>query len=190
MSYGSAIYHRLYEFGTMLIVLTVLSIILLVLLIFGIFLIVSAFTGAPYVPMQRKEKDTVIKLSELTPGQTLIDLGSGDGCVLIAAGKKKINAIGYEINPILCVFTWMRIQLSGTRRYCRILCRNFWKQDLSNADALFVYGIPHIMKRLQEKIQRECREGVRIISFGFRFPDWQPILTHGRLRVYCVSKKV
>ncbi|OGY78440.1 MAG: hypothetical protein A3B74_01940 [Candidatus Kerfeldbacteria bacterium RIFCSPHIGHO2_02_FULL_42_14] len=170
----------------MILFLLALLFILLVLLVFGIFFIISAFTGAPYVPMQRKEIDTVVRLARLTSGQTLIDLGSGDGSILIAAAKSHIRALGYEINPVLCALTWLRIQLSGTRQYCTILCCNFWNIHLSNADALFVYGIPHIMQRLQSKIQRECRKGVYVISFGFRFPDWEPIEIRGRLKVYRV----
>lgn len=157
---------------------------LLIFLVFGIFMIISFMTGAPYVGMDKRYIKTIIRLARLREGQTIIDLGSGDGRVLLVAACSNLLAIGYEINPVLCVFTRLRIMLAKQRSRASVYCKNFWNADISRADAVMIYAIPHIMDRLQHKIQTECKKGTRVVSFGFTFPNWNMIADEGRVKVY------
>ena len=172
----------------MFIFLIFLLAILLVLLVGGAFMIVSFFTGAPYVGTSRRALADIIRLSGLHAGQTLVDLGSGDGRVMLAAMRVGVRAVGYELNPVLCAITWLRMRLLGRERaqLGRVVCRNFWHADLSDADAVTVYCMPHIMDRLRRKIQAECRTGTRVVSFAFTFPNWELAAREGRVRVYVV----
>ena len=172
----------------MFIFLLFLLAVLLVLLVGGVFMIVSFFTGAPYVGMSRRALDDIVRLSGLRAGQTLVDLGSGDGRVMLAAMRVGVRAVGYELNPVLCAVTWLRMRLLGRERaqLGRVVCRNFWHVDLREADAVMVDGMPHIMDRLQRKIQTECRPGTRVVSFAFTFPGWKLVEQKDRVRVYVV----
>jgi cyclopropane fatty-acyl-phospholipid synthase-like methyltransferase len=68
--------------------------------------------GAPYVPTLTPQVAAALELLDLQPGQTMLELGCGDGKVVIAAAKQGIRVIGYELNPILWLIAWSR-----TRRY-------------------------------------------------------------------------
>src|SRR3990167_2533034 len=82
----------------------------------GLALIVSygwvILFGAPYIPTLKRQRHQAIELLALKPGQTFIDLGCGDGSLLILAAQRGWRAIGYELNPILVLVVWLR-----TRRY-------------------------------------------------------------------------
>ncbi len=68
--------------------------------------------GAPYLPTLKPQMKTALKLAGSTAGETLLELGCGDGRVLIAAARRGYNAVGYELNPLLALLAWAR-----TRRY-------------------------------------------------------------------------
>lgn len=168
----------------MLTILIIIAIILFIILVAGIFMVISCFTGAPYVALPQKHVEQMILHTHLKKNQKLIDLGSGNGKLLLAALEHDIRAIGYEINPILCAITWVRILLNKNRHLGKIYCTNFWKVDFSSTDAIVLYGVPHIMDRLQKKIQKECKKGTPVISFGFEFPHWEMTKKDGRIKIY------
>jgi precorrin-6B methylase 2 len=87
---------------------------ILLLIIILAFQFVVLFLGAPYVPTLHKQREIALDLLKLKPGQTLIDLGCGDGAMLIEAAKRGIKVVGYEINPLLVFIAWAR-----TRRYSK-----------------------------------------------------------------------
>jgi hypothetical protein len=64
--------------------------------------------GAPYLPTLKPQIHAALELANLRPGQTLIELGCGDGRVLIAAAHTGIKSIGYELNPLLALIAWIR----------------------------------------------------------------------------------
>jgi precorrin-6B methylase 2 len=79
---------------------------ILLLIIILAFQFVVLFLGAPYVPTLHKQREIALDLLKLKPGQTLIDLGCGDGAMLIEAAKRGIKVVGYEINPLLVFIAW------------------------------------------------------------------------------------
>jgi ribosomal protein L11 methylase PrmA len=82
--------------------LTILGLIAMgILACFGFVLIF----GAPYLPTLDKPMKAALELAELKPGQTLLELGCGDGKVLIAAAKQGVHATGFELNPLLVIAT-------------------------------------------------------------------------------------
>ena len=66
---------------------------LVVVLLFGFVVIF----GAPYLPTLSRQTEDALELLDLKTGQTLLELGSGDGRVLLAAAKRNLKAVGYEI---------------------------------------------------------------------------------------------
>jgi SAM-dependent methyltransferase len=86
----------------------------LVLLCLGAFAAVIFF-GAPYLPTLRPQIQAAFALLELKPGQTLLELGCGDGKVLVAAAEAGYKAVGIELNPILALVAWARTA-AGPRR--------------------------------------------------------------------------
>lgn len=148
---------------------------LLFLVLSGLWLIVPALYGVPWVPTREKRIREALKLANLKPGETLYDLGAGDGRVLTMAAREfGALAVGIEIGPMQCALGWVRGLLSGTRLTVRVRCGNFYRADVSDADVVFVYLTSKQTVRLQEKLALELRPGARVVSIAADFPNWQP----------------
>jgi SAM-dependent methyltransferase len=125
--------------------------------------------GAPFLPTLQKQVKPAIKLINLKPGQTLLELGSGDGRVLIAAAEAGLNAVGYELNPILVIYS-----LFKTRKHkqnIRIIWGNYWKKDWPEADGIFVFLLNPYMEKLNNKIVQKYKKPIKLVSFAFKLPN-------------------
>ncbi|MFZ5535193.1 MAG: class I SAM-dependent methyltransferase [Patescibacteria group bacterium] len=142
---------------------------------FFLFLCLAFVTGGPFVPSSKKSVDAMVALAKIRSGQTIIDVGSGDGRVLFAAAKKGANAIGIEINPYLVRFTQIKAFLGAYRGRITVRWQNLWSADLTNADVVFVYLIPWKMDVLAKKLKKELKPGALVISNSFMFPDWKVV---------------
>ena len=81
----------------MLIVAIVVIIAVVTLLSFSFVLLF----GAPFLPTLKKQIDEALDLLDLKPGETMLELGCGDGRILLAATQRGLSVVGYELNPIL-----------------------------------------------------------------------------------------
>lgn len=134
------------------------------------------FGGAPYLPSHRQSIEAMLKLARPRPGQSVADLGAGDGRVVIAFAQAGCRVRGYERNPLLVSLgRWAirRVQLSKTADMHRA---NFWNVDCSPFEIVVVFGLDRyqFMNRLETKLRRELRPGAQVVSNAFRFPHWQP----------------
>lgn len=128
------------------------------------------FWGAIYVPSRKDRIDKIIELAEIKPGEKAVDLGSGDGRLVIALAKAGAEAYGYEIDPTLVRSSKKNIQEAGLKAF--IEWGSFWQADLSQFDVVVIYGMSHVMKRLEKKLGKELRKGTRVICNSFEFPNW------------------
>ena len=106
--------------------------------------------GAPFLPTLKKHVEPALDLLDLNSGQTLLELGSGDGRVLIAAAKRGIYAVGYELNPLLVVYSWLVTR--KYRKHVRIIWGNYWEKPWPSADGIFVFLLQPYMEKLDKKI--------------------------------------
>ena len=138
--------------------------------------IMPVFFGAPWVPTSFKKIHKMLKLAQLKPNEVVYDLGSGDGRALIIAARNfSAQAVGIEINPLYCFFTKLAITIFGLRKEVKIICGDFFAQDLTQADVVICYLTQPTNKKLMKKFEKELRPGTRIISHVFTFPKWQII---------------
>lgn len=146
---------------------------LVIVLAISVSLTFVVFFGPPFVPTLKQGKETALDLLDLKPGQTMLELGSGDGRVLIAAAKRGINVIGIELSPILAAVSWLR-----TRRYrkqVRIIWGNYFVKHWPPAEGIFTFMIPRQMPKLDKKIEAWRRgKPVRLASFAFSIPGKKP----------------
>lgn len=130
---------------------------------------------APYYPTPMSVVSTMLDAAETQPGQTLIDLGSGDGrIILVAARDYGVHAIGYEIDDALVKSSRRRIaemQLAGK---AEVREQDLFEADFSQADVVTVYLLPRAMARLEPILERSLKKGARVISHDFTFPNWKP----------------
>ncbi len=106
--------------------------------------------GAPFLPTLKKHIEPALDMLDLNPGQTLLELGSGDGRILLAAAKRGINSVGYELNPFLVVYSWLITR--KYRRQVHIIWGNYWEKPWPRADGIFVFLLQPYMERLNKKI--------------------------------------
>jgi SAM-dependent methyltransferase len=108
----------------------------------------------------------------MTSDQKLVDLGCGDGRVLREAQKRYgVRAVGYEINPL--AYLKARLFSFGFNKV-KIKRQNFWEADLSDADVVFCYLYPDVMKRLAAKLVSGLKPGSVIVSSNFSLPGLVP----------------
>lgn len=128
----------------------------------------GTFFGAPYLPIRKRELDTTLDLAKLKPGETLVDLGSGTGTVLIAAAQRGANAIGYELNPLLWLWSYAR-----TRRYRKqvsVRLQNYWLVRLPEADVIYTFLLTRYMNKLDRKLEAELTRPTRVLCHVFELP--------------------
>ena len=140
--------------------------------------------GAPYCGSEDQKLKLMIKLANIKAGERAADLGSGDGRVLIALAKAGAQVHGLEINPLLVRKSRQNIKQAGLEKQITVYHKNFWKQDLSSFDIVIVYGITYMMTKLEKKLLKELKPGVKVISNYYQFPNWEPRQSRGEVHLY------
>ena len=176
-----------YQMGIFELVTTILSLLALIFLaaIFGIILYAMAF-GAPYAALAQNRIDTMKDLLKLKKGQKLVDLGSGDGRIVIAFAKLGIESHGYEINPVLVMISRLKIRRAGLEKKAFIHFKDFWSTNLGSFDAVTLYGIAHIMKRLENKLKKELKPRSKVVTNYFKFPTLRVRQTKNNVLLYVI----
>ena len=133
------------------------------------------FFGAPYVPSRRRDvRRAFDELYAIGPNDTLVDIGSGDGVVLLEAASRGATAVGYEINPLLVAVAKLRL-----RHYkkSRVYLRNFWRVELPRTTTVvYLFGESRDIKKMAVWIQNQANmlgRPLYVISYGFTLPDIQ-----------------
>lgn len=137
-----------------------------VLLCFGAVLVV----GPPYLPTLSKQVATALDMLDLKRGQTLLELGCGDGKVLIAAAQRGLQVTGIELNPLLVLLCKLRTW--RYRQQVKVIWGNYWSTAVwPAADGIFGFVLPKYMTKLDSTIIAWHRKPVRLASFAFEIPD-------------------
>lgn len=150
-------------------------IIVIVLLAIGFVFFSFSFVllfGAPFLPTLKQQVNEALNLLDLQPEQTMLELGCGDGRVMVAAAQRGLNVIGYELNPILAFVAWVR-----TRRYRNhtiVIWGDFWRASWPSADGIFGFILPRYMTKLHNKIIQYPYRPIRVASFAFTIPGEKP----------------
>lgn len=139
--------------------------------------------GAPYVPTLKKQQQDALKLLQLKPGQTLLELGSGDGRMLRAAAEQGIYAVGYELNPILVLVSYF--VCFKYRTLISIRWGSFWGSNWPSTDGIYVFLHTRFMMRLDNKIIQEYSgKNVKVVSYAFKIPNKNIAKTKEALYLY------
>ncbi|HSX30749.1 MAG TPA: methyltransferase domain-containing protein [Candidatus Saccharimonadales bacterium] len=150
-------------------------VLLAVLLMFAAVLL----RGAPYMPTLDTQVQAALELLDLKKGQTLLELGSGDGKVLVAAARAGLNVVGVELNPLLVAVSWLR-----TRRYrkqVRIIWGDFWRVQWPACDGVFTFLLNRFMPKLDARMQTVQKP---LASFAFKIPGRRPTAEKAGVYLY------
>lgn len=125
----------------------------------------------------------MIELAKPKTKDILIDLGSGDGRIVIAAAKLGIHSIGYELNPTLVHQSRQTIKKLNLSHLAKIKFQNFWKADFNHADIVYIYQFPQYISKL-EKIFKKTNHPLTVISNQYQFPHQKPYLVKNKIYFY------
>jgi len=114
----------------------------------------------------------------------IVDLGSGDGRIVVELAKKGFVIDGYETNPDLVKRSQERIADLKLEQHAHIFEKDYWNENLSGYTVVYIYGIPQIMGRLEEKIEEELKPDCFVISNVYRLPHWKIKKQLGTLNIY------
>ena len=129
---------------------------------------------APYVPTPMNVVHEMLKLAKAGPGDVLYDLGCGDGRIILAAAEEfhVDHAVGFEINPQMAEATRMKIYDRELQGRVTVLQGDFFQEDLSEATVVTLYLTTMGNSRLRPKLERELRQGARVVSHDFPITGW------------------
>lgn len=134
----------------------------------------SAFAAdLQYVASEPLAIKAMLDAAEVTPADTLYDLGSGDGRIVIAAAKRGANAVGIEIDPAWVKKSRAAIKGARLENHARIVLGDFFKTPLKDASVVTLF-LPQTTTNLLETILRGLKPGTRIISNGVSIGKWTP----------------
>jgi hypothetical protein len=146
------------------------TVLIIIILGFG----VVVFVGPPYLPTMRKQINTAFELLDLKEGQTLLELGSGDGRVMLAAAKRGLRVVGIELNLFLVIVSWL--VTFRYRKQVRIVWGSYWGAPWPRADGVFTFMLPRYMSRLDERMQKWRPEApIKLASFAFAIQGREPL---------------
>lgn len=141
--------------------------------------------GAAWVPTPRKVARRMLQLAGVGPGDTLFELGSGDGRIIfMAATEFGAMAVGIEADPLRVLWTLAWIRLKGLTGKVSVRWGNFYNTDLGAASVVTVYQSTEVNNRLKDKFVRELKPGTRVVSHAFTFNGWETMKADEESQVY------
>jgi len=129
-----------------------------------------------FVPTPQAVVDAMLDLAQVTRGDVVFDLGSGDGRIVITAAKKYgARGVGIEIDPALVKKATDNAAAAGVSDRVRFVTQNLFSADISEATVVTLYLLQSINERVRPKLVRELKPGTRVVSHVFNMgPEWPP----------------
>jgi SAM-dependent methyltransferase len=138
---------------------------------------------SPYVPSPPDVVERMLDLVGINPGEFVIDVGSGDGRIAIAAAQRGARAHGVDLNPKLVAESKANAITAGVADRVTFEVRDLFETDLSKADVLTVYLLPLVNLDLRPRILDQMKPGARVVAHQFDMGEWWPDATDlARLR--------
>lgn len=142
--------------------------------------IVPAFRKVclPFVPASESQVRNVLSALKGRKG-ALLDIGSGDGRIVIEAAKVGFRGTGVELNPWLVLYSRWNARRHKVHKFTTFQTKDLWKTDVGSYNNISIFGVESMMDRLETKFEEETNNDVRIVACRFPLPNWEPIETIG-----------
>ncbi len=133
---------------------------------------------APYVPTPWHVVDRMLEAAGVSQDDTVYDLGSGDGRMLVRAAKAHgARGVGFEISRRLVEEARQAIAAAGVQDRVEIREQDIFDADLGSATVVTLFLMTSANRRLRPKLDGELRPGVRVASYKWEIPGWNPSMT-------------
>ena len=131
-------------------------------------------TDTPFVTTPQNVVDAMLDLAQMRAGDTLIDLGSGDGRIVITAAKRfGVNGLGVDIDPRLVQMARATAAREGVADKTRFEVQDLFDTDLTRASVITLYLLPDVNELLKPRLLK-LKAGTRIVSHDWDMRDWKP----------------
>jgi SAM-dependent methyltransferase len=153
------------------------------LLAFALFALLASGTRAqnplgeeaPYIRTPQVVVDKMLDLAEVGPDDFLIDLGSGDGRIVITAAQMRgARGFGVELDPKLVEASNAAARNAGVAERVRFFARDLFDTDIREATVLTLYLLPEVNLQLRPRILAQLKPGTRVVSHDWDMGEWQP----------------
>lgn len=129
----------------------------------------------PFVVTPHRVVERMLELAGVGPDDTVYDLGSGDGRIVIAAAQKfGAHAVGVEIRGELVTQSLAEITKLGLQKRARIIHGDMFEADLGSATVVTLYQLTAVNKRLRPLLEKRLHHGARVVACDFEVPGWTP----------------
>ncbi len=142
-----------------------------------------------YIPVPEEAVDELLRLARLREGEVIYDLGCGTGELLLRAAKLGAKGVGVEVSRHLAEWGREKIREQGYEDRVEIINGNFFSprfwahlRDAENkpyalekADVVYIYLTLQVHEALRPYLEKELREGARVVSYAFRLSQWKPV---------------
>jgi SAM-dependent methyltransferase len=133
---------------------------------------------APYVTAPDQAIDRMLQMANPRPGETLYDLGCGDGHIIIAAAERyKVKAVGIEISAHLASRAAENVKKDGLQKRVKVIHGDFMQANLSGANIVTLYLATSANDLLRPHLERDLKPHTRVVSYDYPIPGWNPIDT-------------
>lgn len=131
---------------------------------------------APYVQSPQPIAEKMLELARLKPGETVYDLGCGDGRILVAAAKKfGAKAVGVELSEPLAKKARQEAESQGVSDNVKVIEGDMMTVDVAPANVVALYLMTEANDQLRPKLERELKPGSRVVSLDFKVRGWKPL---------------
>lgn len=149
--------------------------VLIAVLVLAAVVLVPVLFGAPWHWTSKKNVRRLIEFADAQPGETLMDLGAGDGRVVIAAARDHgLHAIGVDIDPLKIWIARHMANRAGVADRVHFLHQSVYETDCHEADILYIYMSHQVLDRLFPTLIDRLKPGCRVVCHKFCIRDQTP----------------
>ncbi len=135
---------------------------------------------APFVPSPEAVVEKMLKLAEVKAGDTVYDLGCGDGRIIIMAAQKfGANSLGVELDDDLYKQTAERVKELKLQDKVKVIHGDLLQQDLTPATVVTLYLLTSANEKVRPNLEKYLKKGSRVVSHDFEIPGWKAEKTQG-----------
>ncbi|MQA90202.1 MAG: methyltransferase domain-containing protein [Gemmatimonas sp.] len=128
----------------------------------------------PYIPTSLAVLDVMLEMASVASGDTVYDLGSGDGRIVIRAAERGARGVGTEYDLELVERSRANADSAGVGESVEFVHGDVFEADVRSATVVTLYLGAEFNRRLRPRLLEQLRPGSRIVSHGFHMGDWEP----------------
>lgn len=128
----------------------------------------------PYVPTDQNTVNAMLDMARVGPDDFVIDLGSGDGRIVVSAARRGARGFGVDLNPQRIKEANENAERANVTDKIKFYNQNLFDTKIGDATVLTMYLLPSVNLQLRPRLFTELKPGTRVVSHDFDMGDWQP----------------